>query len=572
MAAVPAAAAPLPPEQLADLSSSSSRMNQLPLADGPAPPVVVYSTHSTPAAPAWPTTLTYFLALLGVLALLARALEIAARNRRRRKDAVRRRRKEKLQRRRARQQQQQQAKSGNNDNDDDDDDVPRDVRDLRLAEAVGVDEFSSAASESEDDDETNDIGDYAAVLGSALTSLLVNLAILLKRSPLPDLLFSLTNATLDGYARINRTLGIETKIVRATQKAVAAGVTATGVLAHAAIRAGLAYQMAPGRREKKMLRMSTATATPRGGAENGRGGGGGGGNGLAGYYSAGLSLPGGIPRGAKTSVATQTGWDGDTTSLAASASSAPVPATATSVRGVLATYLSSTLRVAGNAATAGSEAVFGKTRTQKLMGVDPASISGGGDAANGVYDDVYDECDDEDHGAGPVVYVNVGGAVHATTLRTLTAVPGSLLAEWFGDASKRSTLELKDGTFFIDRDGTNFHHILAYLRNPTNTSNNSTTTADSTTSTTQQPLTPAEISQLIVEAIFYRLPALVDDDLTLRLARAERNAHGSVSELAWRVAARAWSDCWTWRCNALVVVTAVTVGVGLVAVWLLTGG
>ncbi|KAJ3179113.1 hypothetical protein HDU87_003069 [Geranomyces variabilis] len=538
MAAVPAP--PRPPEPLADGVSSSHAPPPPPpygavVDDMPSAPSPPSPAYSTPPPPTWPTTLTYFLALLGLLALLARALKIAARNRRRRKDALRsRKRKEKRRQRRAVAAAVNAAgQSAGDDADvvDGGDGVPRDVRDLRVVES----EESDSEDDEDDDEDESDLGvsifstscpiaDYAAVLGSALTSILVHAAILLKRSPIPDLLFSLTNTTVDGYARVNRALGVEAKIVRATQKALAAGVTATGVVAHAAIRAGLAYQMAPGRREKKILRMTGVRA----GTDTGVAA-------ASGNLLAGLSFPGGIPRGAKTDAATQTGGSDEAAVLAAPTSPPPPPPPATSVRGVLSTYLSSTLRVAGNAATAGSEAMLGKTRTQKLLGVEKRSADGAKPTTGDVYPN--DDDDDDDDGAdaaGPVLYLNVGGSVHATTLRTLTRVEGSLLAEWFGDASKRITLELKDGSFFVDRDGTNFHHILAHLRNPTSI------TAANPTSTNANLLPTAadEISQLIVEAIFYRLPDLVDD-LSRRLARVERDAV-SVSDLLAQIAARSF--------------------------------
>ncbi|KAI8587713.1 hypothetical protein BDZ88DRAFT_424542 [Geranomyces variabilis] len=567
-----------PPSRLHAVNDNPNSAPPLPL---PPPPV-----YSTPPPPTWPTTLTYFLALLGLLALLARALKIAARNRRRRKDALRsRRRKEKRQqRRRAVAATAAANAAGQSAGDDadvmggvDGDDVPADVRDLRVVES---EESESEYEEDEDDEDESDIGDYAAVLGSALTSILVQAAILLKRSPIPDLLFSLTNTTLDGYARVNRALGVEAKLVRASQKALAAGVTATGVVAHAAIRAGLAYQMAPGRREKKILRMATGeggatTTTTTAGHETGVATPITSGSLLAGYYTAaaaGLSLPGGIPRGAKTDAATQTGG-GDSAISATPIAVAP----ATSVRGVLSTYLFSTLRVAGNAATAGSEAMLGKTRTQKLLGVEKTSHHLGATNTNataGVFEEGDDDDDDDDaDAAGPVVYLNVGGSVHATTLRTLTRVEGSLLAEWFGDASKRLTLELKDGSFFVDRDGTNFHHILAHLRHPSR----STTIITNPKSSTRNrsvllPTAADEISQLIVEAIFYRLPDLVDD-LSRRLARVERDAV-SVTDLLVQIAAASFNVAAGGGGNGSAMTTmmaASAVGVLGVGIWWMVG-
>ena len=60
------------------------------------------------------------------------------------------------------------------------------------------------------------------------------------------------------------------------------------------------------------------------------------------------------------------------------------------------------------------------------------------------------------------VKINVGGRVFKTTLKTLQKESESLLSSMF---SERYDLKKEDdGCFFIDRDGTNFHHILNYLR------------------------------------------------------------------------------------------------------------
>ena len=60
------------------------------------------------------------------------------------------------------------------------------------------------------------------------------------------------------------------------------------------------------------------------------------------------------------------------------------------------------------------------------------------------------------------VKINVGGRVFKTTLKTLQKESESLLSSMF---SERYDLKKEeDGSFFIDRDGTYFHHILNYLR------------------------------------------------------------------------------------------------------------
>jgi hypothetical protein len=60
------------------------------------------------------------------------------------------------------------------------------------------------------------------------------------------------------------------------------------------------------------------------------------------------------------------------------------------------------------------------------------------------------------------VKLDVGGFWYSTTVKTLTAVSDSLLGRMF-----RYPIEFtEDGRVFIDRDGTQFRHILNFLRDP----------------------------------------------------------------------------------------------------------
>ncbi|KAL9954740.1 hypothetical protein ACROYT_G042314 [Oculina patagonica] len=61
------------------------------------------------------------------------------------------------------------------------------------------------------------------------------------------------------------------------------------------------------------------------------------------------------------------------------------------------------------------------------------------------------------------VELNVGGHHFATSVQTLTKDPNSMLAAMF--SGKFEMKPSKDGSFFIDRDGTHFRFILNYLRN-----------------------------------------------------------------------------------------------------------
>jgi len=62
------------------------------------------------------------------------------------------------------------------------------------------------------------------------------------------------------------------------------------------------------------------------------------------------------------------------------------------------------------------------------------------------------------------VLLDVGGFKYSTTVETLTKVPDSFLGRMF---SGRFPIKVnEDGRIFIDRDGTHFHLILLFLRDP----------------------------------------------------------------------------------------------------------
>jgi hypothetical protein len=60
------------------------------------------------------------------------------------------------------------------------------------------------------------------------------------------------------------------------------------------------------------------------------------------------------------------------------------------------------------------------------------------------------------------ITLNVGGNKFTTTLGTLTSLPGTKLALMFSGRFEMKAAE--DGSYFIDRDGTHFRHILNFLR------------------------------------------------------------------------------------------------------------
>ena len=65
---------------------------------------------------------------------------------------------------------------------------------------------------------------------------------------------------------------------------------------------------------------------------------------------------------------------------------------------------------------------------------------------------------------GQVIDLNVGGTRYSTSLSTLTKYPESMLGVMFSGRHDLETMKCSDGSFFIDRDGTHFRHILNYLR------------------------------------------------------------------------------------------------------------
>ncbi|KAJ3148619.1 Gamma-aminobutyric acid receptor subunit beta-1 [Geranomyces michiganensis] len=450
----------------------------------------VYSPSPPPRTP-WSTYLVYLLAAFGLLTILARLF--TTRRRLARKHS-----RQKLRRRKSRLTKAAAAASGIGEPTTTADGLKVAPRDI--AEGVAATEISDA-SETESDEET---ADFTAAVGDTVTNAMVRGAVLLKRSPIPDFLVSMTGYGLEGYKRVNSAFGVEEKIVHAGQKAVSAGITATGIFAHAAIKAGVAYQMAPGRRENElqMLAIKPQTEPVK----------------IVRKYAVSkddnehsvLSSTGSANEAETQTCDVDFVESGGSGSGGVDRADSPLPSliiggrnsapASPGVSGVIASYLESTLRVVGNVATAGSEAVLGKDRTLRLLGVDPIE-------ARRKNPEVPED--------GLVRYISVGGVIHATTVETLTRVDASLLAEWFRDRSRPAALEIRDGCYFVDRDGAMFRHVLNYLRGvPTHTT-----------------LTDMEsLSRLADDAAFYRLPDLAAQ-LTARIDRLRHQPPESVSDL-----------------------------------------
>jgi hypothetical protein len=93
------------------------------------------------------------------------------------------------------------------------------------------------------------------------------------------------------------------------------------------------------------------------------------------------------------------------------------------------------------------------------------------------------------------VQLNVGGHRFETSLETLTSVPDSFFAAMF--SGRFALAPGADGSYFIDRDGTHFRHILNFLRDAGGTFKLSS------------DMTEAAVRELAAEVEFYGLVALL---------------------------------------------------------------
>ena len=107
-----------------------------------------------------------------------------------------------------------------------------------------------------------------------------------------------------------------------------------------------------------------------------------------------------------------------------------------------------------------------------------------------------------------VVKLNIGGQIFETNVKTLQKDPECLLATMFSEQIE--LIQQEHETYFIDRDGTNFRHVLNYLR--------------------AGKLPPKVIQdfgeELLEEALFYNIKGLVEI-LTDCLERVRINVGGS---------------------------------------------
>ncbi len=92
------------------------------------------------------------------------------------------------------------------------------------------------------------------------------------------------------------------------------------------------------------------------------------------------------------------------------------------------------------------------------------------------------------------IKLDVGGQSFVTSIQTLISDPDSLLAVMFSGVHTMTRQE--DGSYFLDRDGSHFKHILNFLRDGT---------MPDKKSLTENPTFTAE---LLAEAKYYRIAGL----------------------------------------------------------------
>ena len=94
------------------------------------------------------------------------------------------------------------------------------------------------------------------------------------------------------------------------------------------------------------------------------------------------------------------------------------------------------------------------------------------------------------------IVLDVGGTCFSTSCSTLTKYPESMLGIMFSGRHDIEAMKCSDGSFFIDRDGTHFRHILNYLR-------------DGAKAIHCFPKSHEIMQEILHEAMYYQLEGLV---------------------------------------------------------------
>ncbi|KAJ3386294.1 hypothetical protein HDU84_001637 [Entophlyctis sp. JEL0112] len=386
----------------------------------------------------------------------------------------------------------------------------------------------------------------------------VKAAVLLKQSPIPDTIAKWTSTTVNGYSRVDSAFGIHNQMEKLSQAAVKGGIAAASIAATAAIKAGVAYQIAPSykeihgletdseddalssssedasslptyqrnqlevynssesgshrvlaKRAKRMKSSATLASSSRSNySQNSR---------YLDYISKNgpcvrivkldTSIPGSFPpkqlveSGTNTDPAiTGIGLMQDADDACAECGRVgpsrltPFNDIANQYRrqvidgeqkeqpssSVLGSLFSTSTLVAGRVVTASSTYLLGKDTTDILLGVNetPKSEKNEPTAKEETFIQQATREARELLASSPIRCFCVGGVYSATSLRTLMRGKGSKLKKWFtGIEGKCDNLDeetvkewmsngvmMRDGTFFIDREGTHFHHIINHLR------------------------------------------------------------------------------------------------------------
>ncbi|KAJ3225447.1 hypothetical protein HK099_006818 [Clydaea vesicula] len=418
--------------------------------------------------------------------------------------------------------------------------------------ALPVEESSSSSQSNSAKPKTNKKS-WLTWSQEVLTDSLVETAILLKKSPIPSAVTLAGEATNEGYRKLDEAADINSKLQGIGSSVIKQGIIATGVVGSALLKAGVAYQRAPGYSDDKedeihyssvnrvkwvklnpfpggfpkpdMLDMATQTVEEEQIGEEQPGG-------IRGYVAKAALLAGNYTHSylAPTSSTNfnRSLKSKESADLLVNKQSSEQLKTKPSLEQVLSapSSLTEQQKLKHKAsklsmrkmASVDSMSSFTSASTQIPNNINHnnnlknlCTICG---AKSLIYNNQLSDLEDElffpsfESISSPfvdkiLVHLNVGGLYIDTTLETLTCVKDSLLYDMFNGIAIKERDDLyeensigisndiqdnmnefenfnsktppigPDGRFFLDRDGSLFHHILNNLRN-TNQNNDDT--------------------------------------------------------------------------------------------------